>query len=203
MNRLDFFKEWFYKETDRQFSLNESLNIPIGILTIVFGLLFFMFMNFSFSLEANLITEVLFLVLLCITILLGIIVVVYLFASYNSLFVKYEYKALPSPTELNAQYKKLEQYVTENKRLLPENVTADSLYEEQLIEMFSEYIDHNVEKNDNKMSYLYQAKQFLFICVVSAMLCAVPFSIHFYSNKENIQKVEIYNLSDFRTNSNY
>lgn len=196
MNRLNFYIDWFYKEADRQTSLNESLNIPIGILTVVFGLLFFMFANFSFSLEENVTIEMLFLLFLVITSVLGVAVILYLFASYIGFFTGNGYKALPVPYKLNKQYKELEQYIEENKQLLDKNITADSIYEEQLMEMLSDYIDYNVETNDRKMSYLYRAKQLLFVCVISVMLCAIPFSIHFYSNKEkeNVQKIEIHNL---------
>jgi len=188
MNRLNFLIDWFYKENDRRTSLNEYLNIPIGILTVVFGLIFFMFTSFSFALEQNSIIKVSFVILIIITLVLGIIVVAFLFLSYN---IFGSYKAMPYPKDLNEQYKKLEQYVEENKKLLDKNETVDSIYENQLIDMFSECLDCNIKNNDKKANYLYLAKIFLFGCVISVILCAIPFAIHFCSNKEveNIQKI--------------
>ncbi|MCA1919877.1 MAG: hypothetical protein LDL38_10795 [Flavobacterium piscis] len=196
MDRLNFTIEWFHKENERQNSLNDSLNIPIGILTGVFALIFYMFTSFSFSKETNLIIEVSFVILIILTLACWIIVVYFLFRSYNNLFKNYEYKAIPFPTELDKQYERLENYINENRELLDTNITVDKLYEKQLAEMLSEYLNRNIENNDRKSWYLHLAKKFLLACIISVILCAIPFTIHFCSNKEveQIQRVEINNL---------
>ena len=199
MDRLNFTIDWFHKENERQNTLNDSLNIPIGILTGVFALVFYMFTSFSFSKETNLIIEISFIILIVLTLICWIIVVYFLFRSYNNLFHNYEYKAIPFPTELNEQYEGLETYVNENRELLEDNITADTLYEKQIAEMLSEYLNRNIENNDRKSWYLHLAKKFLLVCIISVILCAVPFTIHFCLNKEveQIQKVEINNLPKF------
>ncbi len=196
MDRLDYIIDWYHKENERQNSLNNSLNIPIGILTGIFALMFYMFTSFSFSKETNYLLEFSFIVLIILSIFLWFIVVYFLFKSYNNLFNNYEYKAIPFPTELNEQYEKLEAYVIKNKELLDDKTTANSLYEKQFLLMISEYLNRNIENNDTKSWYLHLAKKFLLVCIISIILCAIPFTIHYWLNKEieNIQKVEIINL---------
>ena len=46
LNRIDFLKEWFYKEEERKNSLNDSLNIPIGILTGLIAIISYLFKEF-------------------------------------------------------------------------------------------------------------------------------------------------------------
>lgn len=196
MDRINFTIDWFHKENDRQISLNDSLNIPIGILTGVFALVFYMFTSFSFSSEKSSIIEISFVLLIILTLLCWIIVVYFLFKSYNNLFNSFEYKGIPFPTVLNEQYENLEKYVSENKELLDDSITVDTLYEKQLGEMLSEYLNRNIENNDRKSWYLHLAKKFLLGCIISVILCAIPFTIHFCLNKEieKVQKVEISNL---------
>jgi len=199
MNRVEFTIDWFHKENDRQTSLNDSLNIPIGILTGILALLFYMFTGFSFESESVFIIEFSFVLFMTLAVLCWVLVVFFLFKSYNNLFHSFTYKGIPYPTELNEQYKNLEKYVEENKGLLDKNITADTLYENQLNEMLSEYLNQNIENNDKKSWHLHVAKKFLLGCIVFAILSSIPFIIHFSSNKEveKIQKVEVKNIKDF------
>jgi len=196
MDRFNFTIDWFHKENDRQISLNDSLNIPIGILTGVFALVFYMFTSFSFSTEFNSLIEFSFVLFIVLTLLCWIVVVYFLFKSYNNLFNCYEYKGIPFPTVLNEQYENLEKYVSANRELLDKETSVDTLYENQLVEMLSEYLNRNIENNDRKSWYLHLAKKFLLGCIISVILCAIPFTIHFCLNKEvdKVQKVEINNL---------
>lgn len=200
MNRIDFTIEWFHKENDRQISLNNSLSTPIGILTGLFALFFYMFTSFSFKSELHFYIEFSFVLFILLSLLFWALVVFYLFKSYDNLFKTYEYKAIPYPSDLNDQYKKLEKYVEENKDLLDAKVNVDTLYEEQLIDMFSEYLNRNIENNDKKSKNLHIAKKLLLLCIISSFLCAIPFIFHFVSIKEieKVQKVEIENITGLK-----
>ena len=128
MNRIDFITEWYHKENERQTSLNDSLNIPIGILTVLFALFFYMFTGFSFDAETNSIVEISFIVFMVLALICWVLVVFFLFRSYNNLFKSYEYKGIPYPTVLNEQYEKLQQYIEENKNLLENGITVICYY---------------------------------------------------------------------------
>lgn len=195
MNRLDFLTEWFYKENDRQTSLNDSLDIPIGILSGLLVLYFYMYTSFSFQSESNWSIEIFFIITLILSLLCWIAVVFLLFKSYNNLFKGYEYKGLPYPKVLNEQYDKLKIYIEQNKNALEPNIDINSVYDQQFIEMFSDYLNRNINNNDRKSWFLHFAKVFLLVCTFSTMLCSMAFIIHISSNKENntIKKEKIEN----------
>ena len=67
-----------------------------------------------------------------------------------------------------------------------------------MIEMLSDYLNRNIENNDKKSWFLHVAKKFLLGCIISAILCSVPYIIHFSSNKEidKVQNVQIKNIND-------
>ncbi|WP_417289911.1 hypothetical protein [Corallibacter sp.] len=201
MNRLNFIIEWYHKENERRLSLNDSLNIPIGILTGLFALFFFIAKEFTFSKESYSITEIIFIICLSISLILWISVVYNLFMSYNKLFKGYEYKGLPYPTELSEQHKKLVLFVEENKNELGYETTADSIYEEQLEQMINEYLNRNINNNDTKSQYLHDAKKYLLSCIIFTLICSVPFSINYIKNKNNekIYKINIENVTDLKT----
>jgi hypothetical protein len=202
MNRLDFLIEWYHKENERRLSLNDSLNIPIGILTGLFALFFFIAKEFNFCKGGYLLIEIAFIFCLLISLTLWILVVYNLFMSYNKLFKGYEYKGLPYPNELSEQYKNLESYVEENKSELDKETTADSIYEEQLEGMFNEYLNRNINNNDTKSKYLHDAKKYLLVCIISTLICSIPFTINFIENKntEKTHKINIENITDLKTN---
>lgn len=194
MDRLSFLIDWYHKENERRTSLNDSLNIPIGILTGLFALMFFLIKEFDFKSEIHLWISFSFIVFLSASIIFWLLVVYNLFMSYNKLFKGYEYDGLPFATQLDEQYKGLVDYYNKYKGQLNQNTTIDSLYEEQLIEMLSEYINTNVDNNDKKSEYLHVAKQFLFGCIMSIIICAIPFVINFLEYKDNPNKIKIENI---------
>lgn len=202
MNRLNFILEWYHKENDRRLLLNDSLNIPIGILTGLFALFFFIAKEFTFSKENYLTVEIIFIICLVISLILWISVVYNLFMSYNKLFKGYEYKGIPYPTELSEQYRNLQSFVEENRNELDTETTADSIYEEQLEQMINEYLNRNINNNDTKSRHLYDAKKYLLGCIISTLICSIPFTVNFIENKNNekVHKINIENANDLNTN---
>ena len=51
MNDLEFYENWYDKEEQRRTSLENSLNIPIGILTVNFILQFYLIKEFDFKIS--------------------------------------------------------------------------------------------------------------------------------------------------------
>lgn len=196
MNKLDFLIDWYHKENDRQSSINNSLSIPIGILSGLLALLFFLIKDYSYSNETNHIAIFVFALLIIASIICWVIVVINLFLSYNNLFKGYEYKGIPYPTILNNQYEGLEKFVEEQKDELDEKTSADSLFEQQFHEMLSEYLNRNIGNNDKKSSYLHVAKKYLLLCFIFTACSSIPFSINYfnYNDIEKVKSIEIKNL---------
>jgi hypothetical protein len=204
MKRLDFYIDWYQKENERQISLNDSLNLPIGILTGLFAVIFFMLKEFTFSTETRMWVLSIFVILILAAVVCWIIVAYNLYMSYNRLHVGYEYKGIPYPTILNEQYDKLQTYVEENILKLGSSITKDSLFEAQLSEMISEYLNRNISNNDQKSMYLHISKRFLLICILFIILSSLPFFCNYikYQDNKEITKVQVMNIPDLNKTNN-
>ncbi|MEP2773115.1 MAG: hypothetical protein ABJH05_13270 [Fulvivirga sp.] len=200
MNKLDFLIDWYHKENDRQSSINNSLSIPIGILSGLLAAFFFLSKSYEFGQETNGLLKWAFIALIIISIICWVVVVINLFLAYNNLFNGYEYKGIPYPTVLNKQHKDLTDFVDENKDQLDEGTTPDKLFDKQLIEMFSEYLNRNIANNDKKSTYLHVAKKFLLICFLFTTLSTIPFTVNYFNfkNVKKTESIEIKNIDDFK-----
>jgi hypothetical protein len=205
MDKLDFYLDWYHKENDRQTSLNDSLNLPIGILTGLFAVIFFMLKEFSYGDELLTWDEVVFVLGMALALISWIVVAYNLFQSYNRLYKGYEFMGIPYPTTLNEQYKKIEDYHNTYKSQLSKDITADSLFEDQLTGMISEYLNNNISNNDQKSKYLHRSKQFLLICISAIIFSALPFFINYLENqkKASATKVEVTNFNDLNNSRNF
>lgn len=204
MERLDFYIDWYQKENERQISLNDSLNLPIGILTGLFAVIFFMLKEFTFSTETRKWVLFAFILLIIAALICWIIVAYNLFMSYNKLHKGYEYKGIPYPTTLNEHYEKLQGYIEENKSMLDSKITIDSLFKSQLSEMVSEYLNRNILNNDQKSKYLHISKRFLLICILFIILSSTPFLCNYikYQDNKEITKVQVMNIPDLNKTNN-
>lgn len=200
MDKLEFLIDWYHKENDRQSSINNSLSIPIGILSGLLAAFFFLSKSYEFGQETNGFMKWAFIVLIIISIICWVVVVINLFLAYNNLFKGYEYKGIPYPTVLNNQYKGLTDFVDKNKDQLDEGTTPDKLFDDQLIDMFSEYLNRNIANNDKKSSYLHVAKKFLLICFIFTTLSTVPFTANYFNfkNAKKTESIEIKNIDDLK-----
>ncbi|MGI0106541.1 hypothetical protein [Salinimicrobium sp. WS361] len=198
MKNADFLIDWYHKENERKDSLNNSLNIPIGILTGLFILFFFLFKEFKLEKDFSLTLNIIFYIFLFLAIVAWIVVVYNLFGSYNNFFKGYTYQALPYPTILEKHYADLELFCEENKDELDENTTPETLYKDQFQDMLSGYLNVNINNNDLKASFLFTAKKYLIWCFILVLLSCFPFSYNYqkHNNTEKINKIEISNLEE-------
>jgi hypothetical protein len=181
--KLDFYCNWYKEEIERQFKLNEALNMPIGILSGLVITLFFMVCNFSF-ISSNTSVRYLFVFLLLTTSMVWIISSIYIALSYNRIFKSYKYKVLPYPEELNNQLKALTEYHTIHKDILPAETTVEHLSNEQMIDTYILCLSSNVKNNDMKSFYLHKGKEFMIFAFILTLLTSIPFLIQFNIQKE-------------------
>lgn len=201
MNRLDFAIEWYHKENERQTALNESLNIPVGILTGVFALYFYMVNEYGFELKNHTIITCVFVLLLIASMGFWLYVLFHLFLAYNNGFKGYTYQAIPYPTVINEQFETLTTFAEDNKDAL-EGDTAEDLFEVQFHEMLSGYLNVNIENNDKKSFHIHTAKTNLLRCIIFLILSFVPFSVSYFQHKQQLKAPEeiiIKNLGELKT----
>ena len=204
MNRLDFYIDWYHKENERQISLNDSLNLPIGILTGLFAVIFFMLKEFNFLIETRRWVLYVFVILIILALICWILVAYNLYMSYNRLHKGYEFMGIPYPTVLNGQYDKLQTYIEENKSKLDSKITTETLFESQLSEMISEYLNRNISNNDQKSKFLHISKRYLLICILFIILSSIPFLCNYikYQDNKEITKVQVMNIQDLNKTDN-
>jgi hypothetical protein len=173
MDKLDFYINWYNREEERKVSLDNSLNIPIGILTIIFAILFFLLKEFDFWNTTQLyIYLIIFLV--GISFISALIVSLYLFKSYHNIFVGYEYKGIPYPSLLLNHEYELINYYESYKDHFP-GITGEEKFKEYLINKIVELTDINSFNNDKKSEFLHKAKGYTGISLNALILAFIPF----------------------------
>lgn len=201
MNKIEFLKEWFYKEEERKGTLNDSLNIPIGILTGIVAVVYFVLSNYNYENGSKLL-KFLFIILIIVCIFFWLRCIFYLLLSYNNFHRGYGYKAFPSADFIKKEYETLTPYYKEYKSEFEETgVTLDKLVENNIEEILVQCIDNNVFNNDKKSGYLHNSKTSIIICILSLFFSSIIFSINYINYKqEEILCVKIINqMSDKRT----
>lgn len=155
MDRLTFYKSIFDKEQNRRNELNNSVNQPITLVTLLVGLLYFLYNNNN--LTSNCFIDLIILIALCAAFVLFLICIYYLALSFNNFLIGFSYKDFPKTLELFDYDKKIEIF----------NATAEEDqkqdFEKYLIQKYVEYSDNYVNVNDKRLLNLYKAKKFLII----------------------------------------
>lgn len=193
MDKVDFLKEWYYKEDERKDSLNNSLNIPIGILTAVLGGLYFVINKFNYKDEDLLIT-CLFILFCSGVIIFWIICIYYLLKSYNDLYKSYLYRGFPHANFLHKEEEDLKSYLKQYKDDLPPDVTLDILMKQNIEKTLVDCIHVNAFNNDRKSAYLHKSKIHLINCIVFLFFLSIIFTTNYIIHgKEEIHKVQIIN----------
>jgi hypothetical protein len=192
MNKLDFLIDWYNREEARRTALETSLNIPIGILTVLFAIHFYLFKEFEFQDSSSL--EIIVLAgFVLISIISGLIASFFLLKSYHNLFNGFKYTGLPYATELFRHEKELLSYYEEHKDYYTET-DGKKEFDGYLISKLAEHIDRNAFNNDKKSEYLHSSKKYLFISILTVVIAFIPFIYGSFGKTKKAQQVEIINL---------
>lgn len=195
MDRIEFIKEWFYKEEERKHSLNDSLNIPIGILTALIALISYIFNEFN-SIKENVYIIYPFYFFFIISMLFWFVSTFKLLQSYNDLYKGYAYLGFPKPSFLKDENLILKDYLEKNKEHIDENTNLANLEKDSLETLLIQCLETNVYNNDKKSAYLHSSKIHMINCLISIVFSSVFFTINFIGYKnEKIQKIEIINYN--------
>ena len=198
LNRIDFLKEWFYKEEERKNSLNDSLNIPIGILTGLIAIISYLFKEF-YPLNENQLIKFLFYFLIILSLFFWLISVFKLLQSYNDLYKGYSYLGFPKPSFLKDDNEALNKYYSDYKDDLDDSISLQSLEEDSLESLLTKCLETNVYNNDRKSAYLHSSKIHILNCLITILLSSAFYTANYISNKnDKIQKIEITNLNSLK-----
>jgi len=193
MDKLQFLIDWYNREEDRKSSVENSLNIPIGILTILFAMHFFLVKEFDFV-GGQWWEKVTLVVCILISALSSLIAGFFIFKSYHNFPKEYRYRGIPYPSQLLNHEKELIEFYRDNAHHYG-NILGEDKFKEYLQNKLAEHIDANAFNNDEKYRFLNIAKTSMFISVITLLIAFAPFLINFFSRSQPPQQVEIVNIN--------
>ena len=192
MDKLQFLIDWYNREEERKASVENSLNIPIGILTLLFVVQFYLVKDFGFdNFESWEIISLLILVSAsCIS---SLIAGFYILKSYHNFPKEYKYVGIPYPTQLLRYESELIEFYKQNS-LHFNNVCGEDKFKDYLQNKLAEQIDKNSYNNDEKYRFLNISKRLIFISVITLVIAFVPFLTNLFSKPIKYQHLETINL---------
>jgi len=188
---IEFLKEQYKSEIERKDTLTNSMAIPVGVLTVLGGLLGFLSRDFSYE-PTNI--SLAFVVVLAISALLFLVSIVLLFCAYHG----YSYSYLPTAKELKEYFDNLSAYLrqtkssTESDEVVAKRVTQR--FDDMLERRYIEAITANSGNNDKKSGYLHWTNTCLITALAAALVAVIPFTIDSKVKHKEVQEVRVINL---------
>ncbi len=181
MNRISFLLEWYYKEIDRKNQLENSLNIPISVLTALVAGIYYLIVNYKYT-DENSVLKWLFIVIISISAIFWMISICCIFFSYNKFYKGYDYNDFPHANFIKEEEDKMKKYYDDNKRKLDRDVTIEKLVQNNVEKILSGCIDNYIANNDKKTKGLYFCKVFLIHCIIAIFFSLILFGINYLKN---------------------
>lgn len=184
MDRFDFFKTQYLKEEDKKNEINNSFSLPIGIITIITGALFFLLTNFDF--KTNLIQSIFFAILSTSSFVFLCISVFFLIKAYTNFHNGYGYNYLADTNDLESYYQAEKKYYKTNTQLLD---ISDKEFEEYIFGEIVKNTDINQKNNKKKSYYRYICLKHLITAFIILFFTVFPFSINYMTRQKLEQNI--------------
>lgn len=182
--RLDFYKELFYKEVDRRKDFNNAIIIPITLLTGVFSIIFYLISAYKFSDWGVL--NYSFVVLLGVPSVIFIICAFHTIRFYSNIDAGFQTIELPRPNEIEDYRKSLLNY---HKKVSD----VEEVFNEWLIEQYILSTTNYQINNDLKTIHFFRFKKYFFYGLIALFLCGILFIQNLITNRsENEEKQKLY-----------
>jgi hypothetical protein len=159
MNDLDFYKSIYDRELNRRVRLDDSVSIPIGLISLIIGLISYFYTNKEFN--QIIIKNFSVIILITITLICLAISITYLIKSYNNFLRGFDYPNISYLKEVREFQKvKIPEY---NSKV---EIEKQLVFEEKLIEKLISITDENTKINDKRSFDIYLAKTFLILSLI-------------------------------------
>ena len=214
-NRFDFYKEFYFKELDRRDEINNSLSLPIGIITALFAGIFYLFTNFDYSSETSLILinicsckltyQILLISLFVLSILTGTIflciAIYHLIKSYSDFPNGYQYEVLPDTNQIDLYEKQLKDYYT--KELGTDIISKEEVKSYVLSEMIRN-TGVNQVNNKRKWKFKYHCEYYLItsVCIIGISLLLFIVNYTLKTEKKDPIEVKLVSSESFKIDLN-
>ncbi|TRO66786.1 hypothetical protein [Christiangramia sabulilitoris] len=167
MNDYSFYKSLYDRELNRRVHFDNSINLPVTILTLIVGLNYYYIKNIGIK-DIN---EILFwdysgFLLVSILFLTSLF---FLIKSYNNLFRGFSYRNLATPSEIADFKNELDKYNDQ----VDEKVSFESV----IVEKLNQVSDNHILINDQRSIDLYRCKTFIILTLIASGLNIIILTI--------------------------
>ena len=173
--KFQFYKEVYFRELDRQKEINNSLSIPIGLITGLTGSVSYLLTNFDYSVNTWLTIPFI--------IATSGGVVFLIFTVCNLIFAYTNFPGRPYKYELIADIDVVEQYHKDLKAYYVANPGTPDMTEKEfeayLISEMVGYTGNNQRNNKEKTKFSYRCEKNLIRALILIGLCLPFFSINY------------------------
>ena len=187
MNEKQFFKDLYYFEHERRSKLTTNLAIPIGVLTLVFGVVSYYLRNFGVL--GREVWSVAFYVGFGATFLSVFFAIYFLIRS----FYNYGYGYPPMPSDISRDIQAIQEYYGDPYFKHYGKEQKDGLIEKDIDALIVGYykrcLEINIRNNNSKSKYLHRCSSSLIAVIILLFLSSIPFWIRYHSSP-NIQNAE-------------
>ncbi|WP_143083670.1 hypothetical protein [Salegentibacter agarivorans] len=167
MDSYSFYKSLYDRELNRRIQLDNSINLPVTILTLIVGLNYYYLKNVGIR-DIN---EILILDYsgFPVVSLLFLISLFFLIKSYNNLFRGFSYRNLAKPSEISNFQNELDNYNNQ----VDEKVTFESI----IIKRLNKVSDNHILINDQRSIDLYRSRTFIILTLIASGLNIIILTI--------------------------
>lgn len=194
MNLTEIYSQHYFHELERKDNLNNSLTIPIGVVSVIFGALIIVIKEIEITYTLFEYAQIACIVL---TLIASAFACVYICKS----LLRFTYWMLPNSKVIEEYNIKLNEYYLILGKLPNEALQiANSETISYATDLYIKYSNDNAKNNDKKSALIFKANSALIIAVIFLAASSIPYLIKTLKNPNTVQKVEITNLKELRMN---
>lgn len=179
MDIFEFYKELNKLEEEKKNNINNSLSLPIGVITGLVGVLFYFLTFFDFKL--SLVTSIIFLIIILASIIFLLLSIYHLIKSYSNFHEGYDYVYLADAMELNLYHKELKNYYQVNPNLID---NSDAEFKQYILDELVRNTDSNQKNNKQKSKHRFNCEKHLISSFFLLCLCLFSFGYNFSLKKD-------------------
>jgi len=188
---LEELRDCYKTEAERRDKLSASLTLPVGVLTVIGGLIGFLSKEFSY--QSSELTPI-FIILLGASILAFITSAVLLILAYY----RYTYEYVPTPRNFREHEDKVRAHFSSAPGATEVQVEGQTRKHVDAMakRLYENAIEVNTKNNDTKAGYMHNSVTFLIVSLAFIMVATIPYAIDSRTKKKEIPEVRITNLEE-------
>lgn len=163
---IELYEKLHDRELSRKKDIENGISAPIGLITLIIGLLSF-FVKSEKHFTQNCVIKVV-IILIIISLLTSIY---YVAKSYNNLLEGFEYENLPFPNELLAYEMEISKY---NEQV---DESEEESFIKYLIVNYANMAEHNKILNDERGVHLHLSKKFIVFAILFSVILVLLYSL--------------------------